>query len=211
MLKPVRWAPSSDSLPVTVGEARGRRSLRWGRSPIGRRHHLVVSASGISTSHRSPSQQIGRHLLGEYRRSAKRSTLNRQAAPDAPRFRARSVVGLGARVSLKLFTDAMIGSSFHTLRHNPCQQWHGRILSVRGEVDIATVGELEEKIFEIGDSGLILDLTATDFMDSKRSPSARLHTHGLRRRGVDPASPFALSSRLLEVTGLMVTSTFTRR
>src|SRR5690606_22765760 len=48
----------------------------------------------------------------------------------------------------------------------PASNGTDRILSVRGEVDIATVGELEEKISEIGDSGLILDLTATDFMDS---------------------------------------------
>ncbi|HEX6946919.1 MAG TPA: STAS domain-containing protein [Acidimicrobiia bacterium] len=82
-----------------------------------------------------------------------------------------------------------------------------RILSVKGEVDIATVGELEEKIAEVGDAktGLILDLTATDFMDSSGlrllvSTHERLTAEGGRFRLAVSPGPI---SRLLEVTGLM--------
>ena len=87
----------------------------------------------------------------------------------------------------------------------PASNGTDRILSVRGEVDIATVGELEEKISEIGDSGLILDLTATDFMDSSGlrllvSTHERFAAEGGRFRLAVRPGPI---SRLLEVTGLM--------
>lgn len=42
-------------------------------------------------------------------------------------------------------------------------------LSVRGEIDLATVDQLEEAVAEVvnnGDSHLVVDLTETSFMDS---------------------------------------------
>lgn len=81
-----------------------------------------------------------------------------------------------------------------------------QVLSVRGEVDIATVGELDEKIAALdGDLGLVLDLTATDFMDSS---GLRLivATHERYAAG---GKPFRIAVgpgpivRLLDVTGLL--------
>ena len=82
-----------------------------------------------------------------------------------------------------------------------------RVLSVRGEVDIATVGELEDKIASLGDpsAGLVLDLTETEFMDSS---GLRLivSTHerfaaggGNLRVAVGPGPIY----RLLDITGLL--------
>jgi len=89
----------------------------------------------------------------------------------------------------------------------PANDGADHILSVRGEVDIATVGELEEKIAEVGDpaAGLILDLTATDFMDSSGlrllvATHERYAAAGGRFRIAVRPGPI---SRLLDVTGLM--------
>lgn len=93
------------------------------------------------------------------------------------------------------------------LESSPSENGAERILSVRGEVDIATVGELEDKISSIGDprAGLILDLTSTDFMDSSGlrllvSTHERFAAEGGRFRLAVGPGPI---SRLLEVTGLM--------
>ena len=90
---------------------------------------------------------------------------------------------------------------------SPANNGADRILSVRGEVDIATVGELEDKIAALDNpqAGLILDLTATDFMDSSGlrllvSTHERFVAEGARFRLAVGPGPI---SRLLEVTGLM--------
>lgn len=90
---------------------------------------------------------------------------------------------------------------------SPANNGADQILSVRGEVDIATVGELEDKIVATGDpkAGLILDLTATDFMDSSGlrllvSTHERFAAEGGRLRLAVAPGPIW---RLLEVTGLI--------
>lgn len=82
-----------------------------------------------------------------------------------------------------------------------------RVLSVRGEVDIATVGELEDKIASLGDpkSGLVLDLTATEFMDSSGlrllvSAHEKFAAEGGNLRVAVGPGPIY---RLLDITGLL--------
>lgn len=80
------------------------------------------------------------------------------------------------------------------------------VLSVRGEVDIATVSELEEKIGSVDAShALVVDLTATDFMDSSGlrllvSSHERFSADGRQFRLAVSPGPIA---RLLDVTGLL--------
>jgi anti-anti-sigma factor len=80
------------------------------------------------------------------------------------------------------------------------------VLSVRGEVDIATVAELEEKIESVDPSrGLVVDLTSTDFMDSSGlrllvASHERFSADGRQFRLAVSPGPI---SRLLDVTGLL--------
>ncbi len=82
-----------------------------------------------------------------------------------------------------------------------------RVLSVRGEVDIATVGELEEKIAALGEPkyGLVIDLTETEFMDSSGlrllvSIHERFASEGGSLRVAVGPGPIY---RLLDITGLL--------
>ena len=82
-----------------------------------------------------------------------------------------------------------------------------RVLSVHGEVDIATVGELEDKIASFGDlsSGLVLDLTETEFMDSSGlrllvTAHERFAAEGGNLRVAVGPGPIY---RLLDITGLL--------
>lgn len=81
-----------------------------------------------------------------------------------------------------------------------------QVLTVLGEVDIATVPQLSERIAELSQSGyLVLDLTETDFMDSS---GLRLLLE-TRERFDDEGRAFRLAisggpiARLLDVTGLL--------
>ncbi len=82
-----------------------------------------------------------------------------------------------------------------------------QVLSVMGEVDIATVDELGVMIETLADHDydLVLDLTSTDFMDSSGlrllvSTRDRLVGAGKRFKVAVAGGPI---SRLLEVTGLL--------
>jgi anti-anti-sigma factor len=80
-----------------------------------------------------------------------------------------------------------------------------QVLSVRGEIDIATVAQLSQKLdsIENGES-LILDLTATGFMDSSglrllMETHERFRASGRRLLIAVSGGPI---SRLLDVTGV---------
>jgi len=81
-----------------------------------------------------------------------------------------------------------------------------RVMSVIGEVDIATVGDLESAIASLDLDGpsLVLDLTPTEFMDSSGlrliiSVRERLAADGKVLKLAVTGGPI---SRLLDVTGL---------
>lgn len=87
------------------------------------------------------------------------------------------------------------------------EQTRNHVLSVLGEVDIATVDELGEKIELLAGNGytLVVDLTATDFMDSSGlrllvAAHDRLAGAGQRFKVAVSGGPIA---RLLDVTGLL--------
>jgi anti-sigma B factor antagonist len=81
------------------------------------------------------------------------------------------------------------------------------VLSVLGEVDMATVSELEESIASLADDGygLIIDLTATEFMDSTglRLLLATQERYSERGRKMKVAVDSGPIARLLDVTGLL--------
>lgn len=80
------------------------------------------------------------------------------------------------------------------------------VLTVLGEVDIATIDELESKIDSLNEPrSLVIDLTSTDFMDST---GLRLLIGAHERfreagREIKVAVAVGPISRLLEVTGVM--------
>lgn len=79
-----------------------------------------------------------------------------------------------------------------------------QVLSVRGEVDIATVDELAAELASLdNDNEVILDLTSTDFMDSSGlrliiETNDRFTTLGRSFKLAVSSGPIA---RLLDVTG----------
>ena len=80
------------------------------------------------------------------------------------------------------------------------------VLTVLGEVDIATIDQLESKIDSLDEPRtLVIDLTATDFMDSTAlrlliTAHERFRESGREIKVAVEAGPI---SRLLEVTGVM--------
>jgi anti-anti-sigma factor len=100
----------------------------------------------------------------------------------------------------------MIGSTLMSLVLRVATDEDGRrqILSVQGEIDIATVDELAAELASLGDGEeLILDLTETDFMDSSGlrliiETNERLTTLGRRFKLAVSSGPI---SRLLDATG----------
>lgn len=87
------------------------------------------------------------------------------------------------------------------------EQTRSQVLSVLGEVDIATVEELEEKIASLAATGysLVMDLTSTDFMDSSGlrllvATQDQMTGAGQRFKVAVGGGPIA---RLLDVTGLL--------
>lgn len=94
-----------------------------------------------------------------------------------------------------------------TVTHGDQDSW--RILGVSGEIDIATIGELEAELNVLMEQGasLVLDLTGTEFMDSSGlrlivSTHNRLAEMGGRLVLAVEPGPIA---RLLDVTGLRET------
>jgi anti-anti-sigma factor len=81
------------------------------------------------------------------------------------------------------------------------------VLRVLGEVDIATIDQLEESIEALEPQGLalIVDLTATDFMDSSglRMLLATKGKFEAAGRGFKVAVAGGPIARLLDVTGLL--------
>lgn len=81
------------------------------------------------------------------------------------------------------------------------------ILAVLGEVDIATIPELESKIDSLQDPdyGLIIDLTATEFMDSTgiRLLMAAHEKYREQGREMKVAINGGSIGRLLDVTGVL--------
>lgn len=81
------------------------------------------------------------------------------------------------------------------------------VLTVLGEVDLATIGELESKIESLEDTSrsLVIDLTPTDFMDSTGLRSLIAAHERFQEAGREfkvAVSPGPIS-RLLEVTGVL--------
>lgn len=81
------------------------------------------------------------------------------------------------------------------------------VLTVRGEVDIASIGELESSIASLDESdyGLVVDLTATDFMDSTgiRLLMAAHEQYRDSGREMKVAVNGGPIRRLLDVTGVL--------
>lgn len=80
-------------------------------------------------------------------------------------------------------------------------------IAVEGEIDLATVGELEDVVKEVvgdGDSHLVIDLTATSFMDSTGLKSLLTVDRELSQAG----RSFAIAvkpgpvSRLVDLSGV---------
>jgi anti-sigma B factor antagonist len=81
------------------------------------------------------------------------------------------------------------------------------VLTVLGEVDLATIDELESKIESLEDtsSSLVIDLTSTEFMDSTGlrlliATHERLRDAGRELKVAVDGGPIG---RLLEVTGVL--------